>query len=736
MAQAQDVPSLPFAVNKATLDSNEVILRLNYGALTALASLSPQLGSAMPEAQAEALVMRAINEGQSQDLRAITAKASARFLLENGRMTDGARAAHEQARSTGAMPADADDPQLALNQYIVVRTSGLSEAVALVDYTRKSGLARYAVVNRLMQASATPTDSFFSAGSPVVPAQYQWGMHMMKFPLAWDITKGHAYVGVLDAGWPGVAGSGTLTAHPDLSNSFRPNMVVAPYAPTRNSLDVVVPTITNHTVHVTGIISAQHSNGHGVAGGCPNCSVVPYPFAVQTSPWSVARIAERLTDSVNGGMQVVNWSGGAANVDCDPSGIAVPICNALSWAKLREVLVVQSAGNDRNVITTGGLPHFPGSLGDSYPVLAVGGINAAGTRWDTGLPSSICPSDCELGTNNPSTLGVMAPAELIVSTFNAGEEYSPVAQSSCSDNPPLDGSYGRHTLANDGYGTCTGTSMSAPFVTSAAALIRSVYPRASINEVRTRLRQAGSTAGAPTATFGSGIVNAYTAVNSTVSLDNPYRLTPLYAYYSNARVDSFYTTKPQMAVAANTGTMLPKVAGTTSADNQYDLTYGNPTSGPQLPPASYFVIGPAPNMAKAEVWVFTSNQNPANAGTPLTPLIRMSWRCGDTLPNPSVCSSNPSHVDTVLVTDSEISGYYAVGYRVDGIEGYVYPSALPQPAGTVRLLKRYHPGRDDHAIFPETALATMTAQGYSTLSGLDWLGYVYANPVSGAMPTY
>ena len=712
---------MPFVSDKATGETNEVVLRLNYGAYSALARISADLAVQRPEAQAERLMIDAINSGRSPDLNAISPSVTARLLIAQNRMPDDERAAHENARKTGALAPDADDPRLKLNQYIVLRTKTIAAAKALVEYAQHTGFTQYAQINRLMGLSATPSDSFFSWTSGGA-GQYQWGMQngMMNFPNAWDISKGHAYVGVLDAGWPGATAGGVLTPHPDLANSFRPRMLDIPIG---NN-----PSSANHTVHVTGIIGAQHDNGHGVAGGCPNCSVVPYPFQVADVP-TAAHIASRIVAAVDGGMQVINWSGGAANGNC---ANAAEVCSALSWANLRQVLVVVAAGNDRNYNMPPG-PQFPGQLGDGYPVLPVGGVTPSGARWDTGLPA---PSNGQLGTNDPSVLGVMGPAQLIVSTFNAGQQHIPYPESSCSDNPPLDQSYPRFSLTNDGYGTCTGTSMSAPHITSAAALVRSVYPRASVNEVRTRLRLAGNTAGSPTHGFGYGIVNAHAAVLNTVSMHNPYRLTPLYSYFSSTRKDSFYTTKPQMARAATWGTMLPKVAGTAQASNKYDQTYGNQTSGPQLPISTYFEIGPVPDMSKAEVWVFTTNQNPKNAAAPLTPVIRMSWRCGDTLPNPSVCTTFPSHVDTVLVNQSEVSGYYAIGYRVDGIEGYLYPSTAAQPAGTVRLLKRYNPTLDDHAVFPETALSTMTAQGYTTVSGLDWLGYVYLNPASGAMPTY
>lgn len=727
LAAAQPAPELPLQSDKASMETNEVVLRLNYdgSARSALARLTPELGSARSETEVEALALRAFNQGQSADLTGISPRMQARFLLAENRMTDKERAAHELARAAGQIPADAEDPRLKLNQYIVVRVSNIAAASALVAYARQSGVAQYAQINRLMSLSAVPTDSFFSwtGGGTAVPAQYQWGMRtgMMDFPNAWNISKGHAYVGVLDVGWPGTTSGGVLTPHPDLVNSFRPQMI-----------DIAIgsnPTSANHTVHVTGIIGAQHDNGHGVAGGCPNCSVVPYPFQVAVSEPTSAHIASRIVAAVDGGMQIINWSGGAPTGDCTAFA---EICSALSWANLRQVLVVVAAGNDRNTLTTSGGPQFPGQLGDGYPVLPVGGINTAGARWDTGLPG---PTN-EIGTNNPSNLGLMAPAELVVSTFNAGQQHSPLTQSSCSDNPALDGSFPRFAIANDGYGTCTGTSMSAPHVTAAAALVRSAYPRASVNDVRTRLRQAGSIFPSPTHAFGYGIVNAYSAVLNTVSLLNPYRLTPLYSYFSSSRKDSFYTTKPQMARAAAWGTMLPKVAGTTQASNKYDQTYGYQTSGPQLPISTYFEIGPVPDMSKAEVWVFTTNLNPANAAVPLTPLVRMSWRCGDTAPNPAVCSTNPSHVDNVLVKDTEVGNFQAAGYRVDGIEGYIYPNTAPQPLNTVRLLKRYNPALDDHAVFPETALSTMVANGYTTISGLDWLGYVYANPATGAMPTY
>jgi serine protease len=79
----------------------------------------------------------------------------------------------------------------------------------------------------------------------------------------------------------------------------------------------------------------------------------------------------------------------------------------------------------------------------------------------------------------------------------------------------------------------------------------------------------------------------------------------------------------------------------------------------------------------------------------------------------------------VEASSSLVTSFQNVGYRLDGLEGYVYSKLKAQPPGTVRLLRRYNPAQDDHAIYPETKDAIYQGQGYT--SGTGWLGYVYEN---------
>lgn len=91
-------------------------------------------------------------------------------------------------------------------------------------------------------------------------------------------------------------------------------------------------------------------------------------------------------------------------------------------------------------------------------------------------------------------------------------------------------------------------------------------------------------------------------------------------------------------------------------------------------------------------------------------------------------------MDTTYTADpAGIAAYEGVGYRLDGIEGYIYPKSESQPTGTVKLMRKYNPDRDDHAIFAETHLSYYSSLGYTENSGSDWLGYVYPNS-NGSVP--
>jgi hypothetical protein len=367
----------------------------------------------------------------------------------------------------------------------------------------------------------------------------------------------------------------------------------------------------------------------------------------------------------------------------------------------------------------------------THPILPVGGTAPGGVLWTYNAFN---------GTSEPSTDGVIAPAKSVISTLQAGSTMNYYDFARCGDSPGYDESGTRYSNGyGDAAGSCTGTSMSAPHVSALAGMVVSIHPRMTADQLRLIIQTSGNWVGARNNQYGYGQPNASSAVNAAIA-SNPSKLAPLFSLYSVARQDSFYTTVPQMANAALDGALRPRTwlgpAYTNDSHGPYASAYGTSISGYGAFPRNPFVIGGTGlTTPYAQVWVFTTHENPKSSVVSLDPIYRMSWKCGDATPYPPiVCFTYPKHIDTVHVNETEIGYFNWLGYKVDAIEGYVYPKSLPQPAGTVRLMRKYNAYRDDNAIFPDTAYSTMYSQGYTTDSnGTDWLGYVYPN-LNGQTP--
>ncbi|MBK6616182.1 S8 family serine peptidase [Ottowia sp.] len=786
IAAPPSAPPVDLVVDDATGDTNELLVRLDYGTRGYFGAYAGRIAQANSDGETERAFVEAVS-AESVELKAVLGgPRHARYALERDRLTD-----QDRERAKKQLPSK-EYPQYnareRLEQYMVLRYDTVEHArKAMRSLAKQPGVASVSMNAAVGTVSAAPTDPYFSNNR--VPMQYQWGMQAMNLHTAWDVTPGNAYIGILDADWPGqfVAASNwygrptpeRFDLHPDLAGNFRRHMVTMPMDTTANSGAYV-----NHTVHVAGIIAATQNNnnpaiaGNGpfgaasngwVAGGCPGCSFVTYPYLLPGIVPTDQVIGRQITRAVDAGMQVINWSGGAVGRNCrygDPK-YAPFICDAINYATQRWVLIVLASGNS-NLSTQ----QFPANMNNGttegpYSILPVGALTSALTPWKSPFSgyAGYCNSEtnCEMGSNDVGLYGVMAPGEFIVSTFTRdgtlGGGY--VSPSFCSDNEVMastnsgavtsDRSSGRYANGiGDGVGSCSGTSMAAPHVTALAGLMRSINPTAPATEIRRWIRLSSGYQGVnPTQATGSGMPNAATALSYAFQA-KPDRLTPLYSYYSPHRKDSFYTTVPQMAVAAVNGYLRPRVGEDYYYFNQYTPTYGYLIPNYWLPPGSPFVIGPSPpNWVQAEVWVFTTPFNPKTSAKDLEPLYRMSWKCGDALAAPrnnagaaptTLCTSNDQyggmyHVDTFLVNKSEVNYFKSLNYKVDGVEGYVYPKTQPKPVGTQRLMRKYNPALDDTAVFPESALGTMTAKGYTlNTNGTDWIGYAYPNPANGVKP--
>ena len=347
-------------------------------------------------------------------------------------------------------------------------------------------------------------------------------------------------------------------------------------------------------------------------------------------------------------------------------------------------------------------------------VISVGGIQptlgSRGRLWtETRLTT---PDENFSGSSTgPSMLnrGVVAPGMDVFSTVYTNSNYN--STGFCGD-------FVTGSLTQDGYGPCTGTSMATPHISALVGLMRSVNPWVTSNSIGVYLRASADNAASPNQQEGYGLPNAATAIQSMVGT-NAQRLIPLLSMYSSSAQNHFYTSVPQMATAAYFGTLKPRVTpGTT-----YAFIGTQPSGFGSVPDGSITGI-----YTGAQAWIINTYVNPV-AANPLVPLIRLSYKCGDPVPTPNAaCTANAYHVDHALSTNTnnEITGsggFIEAGYKIDGVEGYIYDAAAAQPVGTERLLRAYNPTLDDHAVFPLREQCNMATQGY-TLDVTN-LGYIY-----------
>jgi serine protease len=728
-------------------NSNQLIVTVN----TASASLSEQLLRSQPAwaldtpESFERVFVEVLDTPNADPKLNETLKGAqgARFVIEQDRISD------EERRHRAA--ADAKDAAVKLNRYIVLRYATVEGALAAIATLKSSGWFESIETDIGMRLSSTPTDQFYAIPGSPTSVNYQWGLHAMQFASAWSRTRGHGYVGVIDApiwNWQ----SGNLAAYNTISNTdltanFRQQFATLSQEVINQNFNWNV--ISPHGRHVSGIVAGAASTSFrslntalpspntGTAGGCPNCALIlsgVAPGFFQTVDGVFLLGATHIADAIykvsNRGAQVITMSfnGDTGITSCNTSILDT----ATSYATGRDVVVIGSAGN------YGGAPRIPASCSS---VLAVAAIelkpntasapasSASWQRWVTDLPAfNFQSNNASIGPPDVSVWrpGVAAPGRHIYSTFHTGDTYS---LNYCGAAPGHDLS----PITSDAWGICSGTSMAAPHIAALAGILKSAKPLLSTSVIVNTIKNAGHLGSNWTVELGHGVPRAGIALNALIPTNNPQnRLTPLFALYSASRRDFLYTTVPQMAIAAINGTLQPA-----SASGGTYVTVGTIPAVYQGFPSIFSGVQPP----RAEAWVFTTPENPKSASTPLVPLFRLSYACNNSnysnASSPAACASNAQNTDTTYTTDwAGVLEFESWGYRLDGVEGYIYPKTLsPQPLGTVRLMRKYNEARDDHAIFPEALLTQMTNLGYTVNSGSDWLGYVYASPSTGVTPT-
>ncbi|MGH3117427.1 MAG: S8 family peptidase, partial [Gaiellales bacterium] len=217
-----------------------------------------------------------------------------------------------------------------------------------------------------------------------------------------------------------------------------------------------------HGTHVSGIIAANVGNRTGVAGLSHGASIIPMKVCASSGGCDVFAILAAAIDSVHRGADIINMSLGGAG-ECGQVEQAV-----FDWIRDQGTLSVAAAGN-----------------------------------WAKDGNPPVTPANCD------NTLGVGAidqrDRKAVFSSFGDWVDIAAPGVDVWSTLPPL------VSIASPyiGYGPGSGTSMAAPFVAAAAALVKARHPGWSPDRIEMKLLATAIDAGprGRDDLFGKGIMN-------------------------------------------------------------------------------------------------------------------------------------------------------------------------------------------------------------------------------------
>lgn len=358
----------------------------------------------------------------------------------------------------------------------------------LVADIGKSANVEYAEPDRILRATLTPNDTYYSQ---------QWHYYEsaggINVPGAWDSTNGAGVtVAVIDTGYrPHTDLAANIVGGYDfISDTFvsrdgdgRDSDALDPGDWTESGDCGSASDSSWHGTHVSGTIAAVTNNGKGVAGVAYGAKVLPVRV--------LGRCGGYTSDIADG----LAWASGAsvsgvpsnshparvANLSLGGSGsCSTTMQNAIDTARSNGMVVVVAAGNSsRNASNA-----TPANCSGVVVVAALGRSGGRASYSNYGSIVDIAAPGGSSGSGNG-----------VLSTLNDGTT----------------------TPGSDAYAYYQGTSMATPHVAGVAALMLSVNSSLTPAQVESKLKSTARAFSATCSQCGAGVVDASAAVSSAAS---------------------------------------------------------------------------------------------------------------------------------------------------------------------------------------------------------------------------
>jgi len=365
-----------------------------------------------------------------------------------------------------------------------------------IDYAADSTYSLDLPLDR--ESPLTPEDAGETRDEPYYPIQ--WDKQSQNIPEAHDITRGEGTrVAIID--------TGVAAGHPDLEHAVNEDLS---RDFTGDGYGAGAPYGGYHGTHVAGIVAADDRNDAGVVGSAPGTELVDCRVFSPSALASFADILAAMVYSVRVDADAANLSLGAYPVPREGQGqfYGKVLNRTTTYANKEGTLLVVAAGNDSaDLQHDGSLISLPNEAANVVSVSATGPVGFNHGEEGLESPTHTPAKYTNYGTN---AIDIAAPGGNYDADFSAGYYYDLLFNTIAQPTYDEEGNYQGATY---GHAWLAGTSMAAPQVAGAAALVRSQNPESNANEVRQTLTtSADSVEEFDKAYYGSGVLNPYAAL--------------------------------------------------------------------------------------------------------------------------------------------------------------------------------------------------------------------------------